>query len=116
MSLAGRMSGRASSSSRPYAWIVGVLLVLVALVGLQFDRLSTAKISTVAAIEYSILDAADDSDDDTFRIGGGKAVASAPCDALALYTKSWSSLPGSNKAARPDAPYSRHARGPPLSV
>jgi hypothetical protein len=115
MSLAGRMSGRASSSSRPYAWIVGVLLVLVALVGLQFDRLSTAKISTVATVEYTLSDAIDDSDDDTPRIASGKAVVSFAGD-IPLHGQSLSSQSGLDKAAQPNTPDSRHPRGPPLSV
>jgi len=113
MFVAGGMSGKAASSSRPYAWIIGVVLVLVALASLQFDRLSTSKISTVAAVEYSLSDAADDSDDDTFRIVGGKILASAPCDARASYAKSWLSLSRADMPASPDAPYARHARGPP---
>lgn len=116
MSLAGRMSGRAASGSGPYAWIVGVVLVLTAMVSLQFDRLSVSKISTVAAIEYSLSDTVDDSDDDTLRIATGKALAAAPSDTLSLYSKSWFNHFGSDKAAQPNAPYSRHARGPPLSV
>jgi hypothetical protein len=116
MSLAGRTSGRASSSSRPYAWIVGVLLVLVALVGLQFDRLSAAKISTVATVEYTLSDAIDDSDDDTPRIASGKAVVSFTGDIPALHGQSLSSQSGLDKAAQPNTPDSRHPRGPPLSA
>jgi hypothetical protein len=92
------------------------LLVLVALVGLQFDRLSVSKISTVAAIEYSFSDAADDSDDDTFRIAGGKAIVSIADDISALHGQSLSSQSGLDKAAQPNTPDSRHPRGPPLSV
>ncbi|MDF2116752.1 hypothetical protein PY365_14295 [Roseiarcaceae bacterium H3SJ34-1] len=110
------MSGRAVPSSRPYAWIVGVVLVLVALVSLQFDRLSTTKISTLASVEYTFSDAIDDSDDDTPRIASGKAIISVVEGIPARHGQPRSSQSGLDKAARPNTPDSRHPRGPPLSV
>jgi hypothetical protein len=92
------------------------VLVLVALVSLQFDRLSTAKISTLASVEYTLSDAIDDGDDETPRIASGKAIVTFARDVPALHRQSRSSQRGSDTAAQPDTPDSRHPRGPPLSV
>jgi len=116
MFVACGMSGRAMPGSRPCAWIVGVVLVLVALVSLQFDRLSSAKFSTPATLEYTLSDAIDDGDDETPRIVSGKATLSFAVDIPGLHGQSRLSPAGLEKAAQPDTPYARHPRGPPLSV
>ncbi|MDH7799579.1 MULTISPECIES: hypothetical protein [unclassified Beijerinckia] len=95
------------------AWLTGIALVFLALVSLQFDRVSQAPSSIASVFDSAVLDSVDGDGDEPpgFRGDGLFSAVLTPVPAV-TYISSTGFLPD-DTPAKPSAFLLVSARGPP---